>query len=827
MIRAATPRGPAGAVPGRSSWPVRSGTVPALADGYTDRLETGPDLAAALPAGVAVALVPDRVAGPGPAADLAAQDWLRASGKTQLAAAFAESLWRSGGLDLLVWIQATSRAAVLSGYAAATATATGRDQAISCESVAAQFLSWLDETSHSWLVVLDDLADPADLDGLWPTGPTGRVLVTCADAAAVPRGMRILPVGLFNSREALSYLMGRLSANPAQRLGAIDLVSDMALEPTALTQASAVLASTSLSCHNYHESFVRRRQQLTDSSGAPPSASAVTWTLSWERADQLAPGGSVPSLLALAALLDGAGIPGTVLTAPAAAGYLASGGRSRAGGDGARTALAAMERVALLTITTATAPPTVQVSPVLQAALRAAMPDGLLDQAARVAADALLQAWPEPELPGWPASGLRSCTAALRQIAGNRLWADGCHPVLHRAGDSLDHALLTGPAVDHWRDLVRTSDQLLGAGHPHTILAGQRLAEALLAAGRPEDAVSWFQRLIDTLVVQLGPDHDDVIGAWLRLGHALVAAGQPQRAISVFERVLPDFEQVRGPEQAGTLGARDELAAAYLAAGRPSDAIAVYRRALADRERTQGSRHPQTMTTRHGLADSYLASGLVKEAVAAYKRVVADRERALGPDHLDTIRARYSLGAAYQRSGKTVAAERAYEQARIGFDLVLGPRHPDALRSRAELAQVYRQLGRYGDARALLLGTVDRLEQILPPGDPLITEMREILTDIGDELSRYRVDAVVARCTLPREEPWSARPVRAARRSGRKYGRPGTSWCPRPGGPGTRRRPPRLRLSPPRDSRSGLRVHADNGDMPTAVRADHSRARRP
>ena len=59
---------------------------------------------------------------------------------------------------------------MLSGYAAATAAATGRDQAISCESVAAQFLGWLSETSRPWLVVLDDLADPADLDGLWPSG---------------------------------------------------------------------------------------------------------------------------------------------------------------------------------------------------------------------------------------------------------------------------------------------------------------------------------------------------------------------------------------------------------------------------------------------------------------------------------------------------------------------------------------------------------------------------------------------------------------------------------------------------------------------------------
>ena len=717
--------------PGRPSWPVRSGTVPALADGYTPRLETAPPLAAVLPAGAAAALVPDRTAGPGPAGS-ASPDWLRSSGKTQLAAAWAESLWESRSLDLLVWVQATSRASVLSGYAAATAAVTARDQAISCESVAAQFLSFLDETSRSWLVVLDDLADPADLDGLWPAGRNGRVLMTCADAAAIPRGVKVLPVGPLNPRETVGYLTARLSANPGQRLGAIDLIRAMGSEPAALGQAGAVIASSTMSCHQYREHFVARQQQLTASPGPPPPAAAVTWTLSFERASQLAPGPVEPPL-ALAALLDGHGIPEAVLTAPAAIGYLNGGDVTQAGRDRARAALAALEQVGLVTVAPETEPPTVRISPVLQAALRAAMPERVTAQAIQVAADALLQAWPDTETQGWPACGLRSCTAALRQIAGNRLWADGCHPVLFQAGRSLDRAGLTGPAVDHWSDLAATSDQLLGAGHPHTILAGQRLAEAYLAADRPDQAVTWFHRLADTRAVELGPDHEDVIGARLRHGHALVAAGQPRAAASVLESVLADYERVCGPEHAGTLGARDELAAAYLAAGRHSEAITSYRRSLADRERAQGSRHPQTMATRQGLAASFLASGQPKEAVSAYKRVVADRERALGPDHLDTNRARYDLGGAYQQVGKTVAAERVYEQARAGFERALGPRHPDALRSRAELVRVYCQLGRYGDARVLLRGTVGRLELILAPGDPLITELRQILADIGDE----------------------------------------------------------------------------------------------
>jgi tetratricopeptide (TPR) repeat protein len=711
--------------------------VPKLADAFSARPETAPSLGTALPAGAKVALVSDRAAGPapGPGSGAApdAQDWPRSSGKTQLAAAFAESLWESGGVDLLVWIEATSRASVLSGYAAATAAATGRNQASSSESVAAQFLSWLGETSRSWLVVLDDLADPASLDGLWPAGPAGRVLVTSADATAVPSGLRAVPVGPFSLREAISYLNGRLSADPDKRLGAIELAQNLDFEPVALAQASAVIANSPLSCDDYQSYFVRRREQLAESSSARPPAAAVTWTFSFGRVNELAPDGSARLLLALITVLDGHGIPQTVLTAPAAGAFLARGSDVPASGERARAALAALEQAGLLTVEPGTAPPTVRISPVQQAALRATMPAGLPDQAARSVADALLQAWPERELPGWPASGLRSCAAALRQITGDLLWDGGCHRLLVRAGDSLDGARLTGPAVDHWRDLAMTSGRLLGGGHPDTMLAGQRLAEAYLADGRANDAIAWFQWVLDSLTQKLGPDHREVIEARRRLGHALVAALQFPQAITVLERAIPQFERVCGPGHAATLGARDELAAAYLAAGQYGDAITLYRRTLADRERAQGARHPQTMTTRHGLADSYLASGRAKEAASSYKRVVADRERVLGPDHLDTLTARNNLGAAYQETGKAAAAELSCEQAWAGFERVLGPRHPDTLRSRAGLAQVYRRLGRYGDARVLLRDTVDRLERTLPAGDPLVTELRQSLADIGEE----------------------------------------------------------------------------------------------
>src|SRR5262249_61149545 len=89
-------------------------------------------------------------------------------------------------------------------------------------------------------------------------------------------------------------------ADPDRRLGAIDLVKALGCEPLALAQASSVIASSALSCRDYREYFVRRREQLADASREPPAAS-ITWTFCVEQADRLSPHGAPPSLLAPAA----------------------------------------------------------------------------------------------------------------------------------------------------------------------------------------------------------------------------------------------------------------------------------------------------------------------------------------------------------------------------------------------------------------------------------------------------------------------------------------------------------------------------------------------
>jgi tetratricopeptide (TPR) repeat protein len=707
---------------------VLSGVMPQLVDGFISRSETVPSLDAALVPGTAVVLRHGREAAGGSA------DWLEPCGKTQLAVSIAESLWQSGGVHLLFWIAATSRASVLSGYVRAAVAAMGIEPAGDAESVAARFVSWLGGTSRPWLVVLDDLSDAADLEGLWPEGPTGRVLITTTNSA-IGSGQRqavVRPIGAFSPREALRYVMGRLTADENQRSEAIDLVNDLGCEPLALVQASAVIANSSLSCHGYREYFARKREQLAVATGRELPPAAVTWALSLERAEQSAPCEDVWFLLAFAALLDGNGMRDSLFTTAAMCRSLAAGsGGAQADGERAWGVLLLLQRSGVLALDLTGSHAVVRMSRAIQAAVRAQIPDEMLERTVSAAADALLEVWPEDEAVAWLTEDLRSCTASLQANAGEMLWTGGCHPLLFQLGRSLDGARLTVPAVACWRDLAAVSERILGPGHLDTLVASERLAEAYLTAGRAAEAVSCAQWVLAARSREFGRDDPGTIAARRIVGRALVAASQPADALTVLEHAVRDHERIHGQDHPETIGTRGDLAAARHAAGELTDAIRLFRRTLADQERIQGPRHPDAMITRQKLADTYLAEGQIKEAVSLYKRVLDDRDRILGPDHLATIAARGCLGSAYYAGGRMGSALQLYEQTCAGYERTLGADHPDALTYRVSLANVYYKVGRLSDGMTLLRDTVARCEEVLPPGDPLTQAARESLENMG------------------------------------------------------------------------------------------------
>jgi tetratricopeptide (TPR) repeat protein len=686
-----------------------SGTVPPLADGYYARTESGPDLVASLQPGSAVALVHGGETEVAPAGQ-------GGTGKTQLAVEFAHAMWNSRAVEVLVWVTASTAESIIAGFAQAANAVDASVPAEGAEAAAARFVSWLAHTKRPWALILDDLADTKDLAILWPdlgTWPTGRIVITSRLPAEAFDGVAatVIPVGVMSRREALAYVSSRLNDHPDQRIEALDLAEDLEGLPLALAQATAVMSARRLGCREYRAHLAERRKHMTATDGAS-AAVLATWSLAAECAHELPPAGMAWPTLVLAAMMDHHGVPAAVLTSPAACGYITGRPFTGSGAEQnmVRAAINNLAAAGLITIDPASAVRTVQMHASVQAAVRAYLPHADLEQVVLAAADALLEAWPEGETAGSaePDHGaadrpmleqaLRDCTQTLQASDGGLLWKPEAHPLLFRAGLSLENSRLQDASIAYWQSLLASSTRLLGAGHANAVVARDRLAAAYESAGRSDQAIAVFQTALNDRERNQGHDHPDTIAARGKLAHAYQTAGRAADAVALYERTVADSQRLLGPPHPVTLDARANLAEAYRAAGKPNDAISAYELLLADAERMLGAGHPTTLSARASLGAAYADAGRIKNAIGQYERALADHERMRGPDHLDTIAARANLASAYRAGGKQKDAIAQCERVLADRERVQGPDHPDTIAARASLAYAYRSAGRLREA---------------------------------------------------------------------------------------------------------------------------------
>src|SRR5262250_3109845 len=400
--------------PGAVNWPLLSGVIPQLADSHVPRHESGLGLAASLAPGDTAVLIPSDEAG-------RSLGGLGGTGKTQLALAVAHALWDRRALDLVVWLCPSTRDAVVTAYAQARRDIGEAAHGEPAEKAAARFLDWLTETRRPWLVILDDLGDAAVLEGLWPHGPQGRVIVTSRrpDTAVRAYRPRAVEVGPFSPRESLTYLSSKLHADPDQWIGALDLASDLGYLPIALAQAAALMAETGMDCREYRDRVADRLSRLAGGQAdAYPSIVAATWSLGVELAEQLSPGDLARPMLALTSMLDANGIPGAVLTSQAACPYFTRcRGAPPVDETQARAAVYNLARAGLASVDATSAARTVRVHALVQATVRQNLSAGESADAAHAAAEALLQTWPPPDVPVSFEQAMRDSTARLHETA--------------------------------------------------------------------------------------------------------------------------------------------------------------------------------------------------------------------------------------------------------------------------------------------------------------------------------------------------------------------------------------------------------------------------
>ena len=725
-------------------WPVRVGRPPLPADAFLDRPWLMDSVTRGLSArGFAV--------GTGATSVLTGDG---GTGKTQLAVATWIACTRAESadpVDLAVWVTATSRSSILTGFAAAARRLRLSPDDNDPERNVATFLDWLEGTHRRWLIVLDDVTDPTDLSGLWPTGPAGSILLTTRsrDAALTGRKRHRVDVEVFTASECLTYLSAKL-APEARAVGILDEVvelgDDLGRLPLALAQAAAVISNDALTCGQYRALLADRARTLaellpTDAGDEHLWATSAVWALAIDRADALAPIGAAGRLAVVVSLLDPNGIPEAILTSIPICALLSTSASdplitAHVGPAEARRVLRNLHRFSLIVHDPTAVSRSVRMHALAQRAIRENADARTVAAAAEAAADALTQIWLEGESDSSLSQALCACTSALAISAEDHLWSPSPHPVFLKAGESLRKLGLIMESRAHWEIMVSTATRVLGPDHASTLTARVGLAQWRAETGDPAHSVTDFQYLLKDLRRVLGFDHPETLRARIKLACARGNAGDPVAAVAELEGIFVDLLSVGGPDQSLTLEVREHLARFRGITGDLAAAISTYEDLLVDVVRIFGPDHSQTLDLRDYLAQWKQASGDSTGAIAALEGLLVDRLRIMGADHPATLDTRYDLAFGRGLGGDLTGALRDLENVLADMLRILGPEHSETFNTigiRFDIARWKLRTGDFTGATGILQELLDYYVRVFGPDHPRAYGVRSSLAHVKGE----------------------------------------------------------------------------------------------
>ncbi|MER7366343.1 tetratricopeptide repeat protein, partial [Nonomuraea wenchangensis] len=611
------------------------------------------------------------------------------------------------------------------------------------EALADRGASWL-AVHEGWLLVLDDVTDPADVAPLLGRTLAGRVLVTSRLGEGWHRlGARVLRLDVLAEAEAVDLLTRIVASSPQPTSstvttdGALELVRELGCLPLAVDQAGAYLHQTRLSPRAYLELLRRQPMVMYDRTARGSDAErtiARIWRLTLDR---LAGTPLAGDLLRMLAWYGAEPIPRTLLDG------------LDAEPSEVQHALGELAAYNMITLDSET----ITVHRLVQAVARTPDSDDPhrrpadIDTARGQATDLLRDALPatHAEPADWPAwRTLLPHITALAEHTPPGADTTATARLINRVGLFLENQGAIHRAIDYFKRVRATYERFLGSDHPDTLTSRNNLAYAYQEAGDLGRAIPLYEATLADRERVLGGDLPSTLASRNNLAYAYQEAGDLGRAIPLYEQTLADSERVLGGDHPDTLASRNNLAGAYQTAGDLGRAIPLYEATLADRERVLGGDHPDTLASRNNLAYAYQEAGNLGRAIPLHQATLADRERVLGGDHPDTLASRNNLATAYQEAGDLGRAIPLYEQTLADRERVLGGDHPDTLASRNNLAYAYESAGDLGRAIPLYEATLAERERVLGGDHPSTLASRNSLAtayqvagDLGRAIPLY------------------------------------------------------------------------------------------
>ncbi|MER7109852.1 tetratricopeptide repeat protein [Streptomyces sp. NPDC000229] len=643
-------------------------------------------------------------------------------GKSALAAHWAATRAGALGLSPIRWITADSPAGVEQGLAAlGMALQPAASKVMTAEALVEIGKEWL-ATHTGWLLVLDNVNDPADIAELLARAPAGRFLVTSRLATVWHDATTVIRLDVLDPADSLALLKATVtSGGPRDMAGADELCAELGHLPLAVEQAAAYLAQNPLLTPRSYLDLLRDDPAAMLRRGAMGVTDAErtvarTWRVALDRMAERQP--LAAEVLRILAWYAPDKIPVGLLDDVAEPAELAD-------------AIGTLNAYSMVKVDAGSR--SLAVHRLVQSVARTPDADDpnrtpdLVQEARSYATAALLAAvqpcqWQDPAT--WPTGHtmLPHMDAVARHtppVADTTRTAR----LLNHAGVFLVSQGLAARAAAHLRRALAHHERTLGPDHLDTVTCRHNLAGAYEEGGDLKRAIPLYERALEDADRTLGETHPLTLASRNNLADAHRAAGNTDRALALLGQNVA-LGLLQGTDELSTLAAVTNFARVQQTAGNFDEAVRLLEGNIDACVRELGEDHHLTLVTRHNLTAARLAAGRRLATTALFEQDLHDMERVLGEDHPDTVLVRGDLAHAYKEAGDLGRAVPLLERTLRDMERVHGEDHGRTRAVRMALSLAYREAGDIDKARSLAARTPNEPADVRPTGDPRPADAR-------------------------------------------------------------------------------------------------------
>ncbi|MER6348217.1 NB-ARC domain-containing protein [Streptomyces sp. NPDC001595] len=651
------------------------------------------------------------------------------------------------------WITADSPAALDAGLAGLAAK-LDQDLTGSQQQLRDWAVRWL-AVHDNWVIVLDNVSDPADLKPLLAAAGNGRFLITSRRSSGWHGLAETVALDVLAHDDALD-LFTRICPEAGDQVGR--LCTELGCLPLAVEQAAAYCAETVTTAADYLDhltSYPAAMYATAAEGGDVERTVARVWHLTLDRLadDPLA----VHILLTLAWYAPDdipRSLPET-LGAPVAV----------------RRALGRLRAHSMLTLRG----DSLSLHRLVQAVSRTSDPGDphrrpdAVARAREMAAEALVEGLPadtgDPTL--WPR--WRSLLTHVEALAEHAPAGEDSVD-LARVFSIMGEFVAGYGMPDRAERLLERGEaglvRRLGPDHRLSLTARNRLIH--VADISVEDASEHVERCARNL----GEEDPETITALFELARECGVRDDIQEALALLDQVIRLRTEILGPGHRDTLTARAERAGLALVRGGVADAIGDLTQVYEDAARQLGDTHPLALDLRGqlaviapGMGDFVIGAGNVMRladtadgdavrtqvealfarlrdvtpaemqswaggSIDSLKEHLANCEAVLGPGHGDTVHAEITLSQAYMVVGEMDNALHHAERSAANAEQTLGPDHP--MTTTAQLTSIFlsfMQAAQSGQPQGVAPQDIPRT-----PAE-MVERLREIFGDKAEEMT--------------------------------------------------------------------------------------------